>query len=415
MSAASQSRRMSLAALVGPNGLFLDGDWVESKDQDPKGDVRLIQLADVGDGVFVDKSARFLTSSKARDLKCTFLERGDILIARMPDPLGRACVFPGADCPCVTVVDVCIVRPPPGIERRWLLHAINSQVFRGQIEQHIKGTTRLRISRTNLGTIELTVPPLPEQRRIADILDKADAIRRKRKVAIALTEELLRSAFLEMFGDPVTNPKGWPMSTLVEIAEVNRGKFTPRPRNDPRFYNGEYPFIQTGDLTGATGYLSRWRQTLNKDGVLVSRRFPKGAIAITIAANIGDTAIVDFDFCCPDSVVVIEPRATPPEYLECLLRFLQPHLDAMAPETAQKNINLEVLRPLQIIVPPKSAQQQFAAFYKQLYVDKRRQIQAATESESLFSSLLHRAFRGELTAPTAQSPAPTRKQLSFLE
>src|SRR5690606_35141643 len=76
-----------------------------------------------------------------------------------------------------------------------------------------------RISRTNLGTIELNVPELPEQRRIADILDKADAIRRKRKEAIALTEELLRSAFLDMFGDPVTNPKGWPVKPLGDVID----------------------------------------------------------------------------------------------------------------------------------------------------------------------------------------------------
>src|SRR4051812_29891436 len=81
--------------LISRDGLFTDGDWVESKDQDPEGDVRLIQLADVGDGVYLNKSSRFLTSEKARELRCTFLNAGDLLVARMPDPLGRACIFPG--------------------------------------------------------------------------------------------------------------------------------------------------------------------------------------------------------------------------------------------------------------------------------------------------------------------------------
>jgi len=206
--------RKPLADLLADGGLFVDGDWVESKDQDPNGDVRLIQLADVGDGFYVDKSARFLTSQKARELKCTFLEKGDILVARMPDPLGRACIFPGEAQPCVTVVDVCIVRPSSRVDRRWLLHAINSPAFRQQIGNHVKGTTRQRISRTNLGSIEIDVPLLTEQRRIAGILDKAGAVRRKRKEAIALTDDLLRSAFLEMFGDPVTNPKGWDVNPL---------------------------------------------------------------------------------------------------------------------------------------------------------------------------------------------------------
>ena len=75
--------------LVGETGVFVDGDWVESIDQDPSGNVRLIQLADVGDGVYRDKSERFMTKAKAEELRCTFLNEGDVLIARMPDPLGR--------------------------------------------------------------------------------------------------------------------------------------------------------------------------------------------------------------------------------------------------------------------------------------------------------------------------------------
>src|SRR6266568_6955653 len=85
----------NLPDMLAQDGVFSDGDWVESKDQDPGGDVRLIQLADVGDGSYRNRSARFLTSSKAHELGCTFLQPGDVLIARMPDPLGRACLFPG--------------------------------------------------------------------------------------------------------------------------------------------------------------------------------------------------------------------------------------------------------------------------------------------------------------------------------
>jgi type I restriction enzyme S subunit len=104
--------------------VFVDGDWVESKDQDPNGDVCLIQLADVGDGEYFNKSARFLTTSKARALKCTFLKEGDVLIARMPDPLGRACIFPADPKPTVTVVDICIVRPGRSRARSSVVNAL---------------------------------------------------------------------------------------------------------------------------------------------------------------------------------------------------------------------------------------------------------------------------------------------------
>ena len=148
--------------LIAADGIFTDGDWVESKDQDPRGDVRLIQLADVGDGVYLNKSSRFLTREKSRDLRCTLLNPGDVLIARMPEPLGRACVFPGDTKTSVTVVDVCIVRTGTnGPDHRWLTWFINSTEFRSNVASRQSGSTRKRISRKNLATIALPIPPFP--------------------------------------------------------------------------------------------------------------------------------------------------------------------------------------------------------------------------------------------------------------
>jgi type I restriction enzyme S subunit len=159
--------------LVGPHGVFSDGDWVESEDQDPNGDVRLIQLADVGDGAYINKSNRFLTKSKARDLNCTFLKLGDVLVARMPDPLGRACIFPGDQRDSVTVVDVCVIRvEQEHIDNRWLMHFINSPAMRAEIHALQSGSTRKRISRGNLSTISLPVPPRAEQTRIVEKLEE---------------------------------------------------------------------------------------------------------------------------------------------------------------------------------------------------------------------------------------------------
>ncbi len=161
-----------LPQLVAPGGRFVDGDWVESKDQDPDGAIRLTQLADVGDGVWRNRSSRFMTPQKAQELRCTILEKGDVLIARMPDPLGRSCTFPGDSRDCVTVVDVCIVRPAhDGISTRWLSHFINTPKFRSAIYQLQSGSTRKRISRMNLGTLELLIPPTNEQHRLADAIE----------------------------------------------------------------------------------------------------------------------------------------------------------------------------------------------------------------------------------------------------
>jgi type I restriction enzyme, S subunit len=184
----------TLPDVVGNSGLICDGDWIETKDQDPGGDVRLIQLADIGLGTYLNKSRRFLTSSKAHELKCTFLTPGDLLIARMPDPIGRACVFPGDPMPAVTAVDVCIVRPDPEIASvDWLNWVVNSDLFHRGIERFITGTTRQRISRSNLEQIAIPLPPLREQRRLAAILNKSEQLRSKHRDALVTLDALVAS------------------------------------------------------------------------------------------------------------------------------------------------------------------------------------------------------------------------------
>ncbi|MDD9981066.1 MAG: restriction endonuclease subunit S [Gammaproteobacteria bacterium] len=194
-----------LEDLVAPDGIFTDGDWVESKDQDPDGDVRLIQLADIADGRFLDKSSRFLTRRKADELNCTFLRKGDLMVARMPDPLGRCCIFPleGKE-RFVTVVDVCAIRIGSAeIEPRYLMRAINSPIVRAQVSALQSGSTRKRISRKNLATVTIPVPPLDEQRRIAhrietlfDEIDRGvESLRDAKRVIGLYRQSLLKSAF----------------------------------------------------------------------------------------------------------------------------------------------------------------------------------------------------------------------------
>ncbi len=158
----------SIGELVASDGLFTDGDWVETKDQDPNGTVRLIQLADIGDGNFLDKSARFLTRAKAHALNCTFLAKGDLLIARLAEPLGRCCIFPlNGEEEYVTVVDVCVVRLGTSvIDPKYVMYAINSARTRTDIEAHSSGSTRKRVSRRNLARVTVPLAPRYEQCRI---------------------------------------------------------------------------------------------------------------------------------------------------------------------------------------------------------------------------------------------------------
>lgn len=157
-------------------------------------------------------------------------------------------------------------------------------------------------------------------------------------------------------------PDGWKKQTLEELALVERGKFSVRPRNDPRYYGGEMPFVQTGDVTSSGTYLNFFTQTLNQEGISVSKVFPKNTILITIAANIGDTAITSFEVACPDSVVAIQPYKDQADvyWLKKHLETRKEDLDSQSTQNAQKNINLQVLKPLLILTPPLPEQKKIA-------------------------------------------------------
>lgn len=165
---------VTLPDIISDNGLFVDGDWIESKDQDPNGEVRLIQLADIGDGDFRNKSSRFLTLKRALEIKCTFLSEGDILLARMPDPLGRACIFPlKGERKYVTAVDVAIIRANnKKVNTKFLLYTINNPIYRRMIEDLESGTTRKRISRKNLSTIPFSLPSISIQNQIVSKIEE---------------------------------------------------------------------------------------------------------------------------------------------------------------------------------------------------------------------------------------------------
>lgn len=145
----------------------------------------------------------------------------------------------------------------------------------------------------------------------------------------------------------------WKRVRLEEIALIERGKFSARPRNDERFYGGNIPFLQTGDISSSNGTVTSYKQTLNEEGLSVSRLFSAGTLLVTIAANIGDVAEVVFDFACPDSLVAVRPMGENNRiWLKYLLQSKKEFFKSRATQNAQANINLQVIRPMMILLPP---------------------------------------------------------------
>ena len=164
--------RVSLSSLC---DTFIDGDWIEAKDQSDSG-IRLIQTGNVGVGVYKDKDdkARYISEETFNKLNCTEVVEGDILISRLPDPVGRACAVPGGLGKCITAVDCTIIRLNNKALPKYFIAFTNTPDYAMQIKKMLSGTTRLRVSRANLGKIEVPLPSKDEQIKFVAIVEQAD-------------------------------------------------------------------------------------------------------------------------------------------------------------------------------------------------------------------------------------------------
>lgn len=248
-------------------------------------------------------------------------------------------------------------------------HALNRA--KGAFGRVAQGSTFEAISSKEVLGLAILLPPLPEQRAIARVLDAIDEAIERTEAVIAATETLRKALLQELLTRGVpgwhaewkqvpglgTIPAGWKVARLGDVAAIERGRFGHRPRNEPRFYGGPYPFIQTGDVAAAKGRIRSWTQTLNDQGLSISRLFPAGTVVMTIAANIGETAVTEIPVAFPDSLVGIIPHSVKPEFLEYFLRTRRSELQSLAPRSAQQNINLETLKPLRVPLPREAEQE----------------------------------------------------------
>lgn len=154
---------------------FIDGDWIEAKDQSESG-VRLIQTGNIGIGEYKDKTdkARYISEETFERLKCTEVVEGDILISRLPEPVGRACSIPGGIGKSITAVDCTIVRLNDKVLPEFFIAFTNTPYYAMQIKKVLSGTTRLRISRANLGKIQVPLPSKDRQKQFVAIVEQSD-------------------------------------------------------------------------------------------------------------------------------------------------------------------------------------------------------------------------------------------------
>jgi len=204
-----------------------------------------------------------------------------------------------------------------------------------------------------------------------------------------------------------TFPASWSWVTLPQLGELNRGKSKHRPRNDPILFGGPYPFVQTGDIRHARGLLKVYSQTYSQNGLDQSRMWPKGTLCITIAANIADTAILDFDACFPDSIVGFLPNTEliVTLFIDYFIRTAKKDLERFAPATAQKNINLSILKQVVVPLPPTEEQMKIISeIQRRLSISDyaQQELEASFyRVERLQQAILKKAFLGLLCSSAA--------------
>lgn len=248
------------------------------------------------------------------------------------------------------------------------------------------------LTKSNLLNIEIPLPQLDEQRRIAAVLDKVSDLIAKRRAQLDKLDELVKARFVEMFGDPSLNTS-WSTMKLSQLGELNRGVSKHRPRNDPRLLGGTYPLIQTGDVSNSGLYILNYSATYSDLGLKQSRLWKSGTLCITIAANIAQTSILTFDACFPDSIVGFVPNdKTNSVFVHYWFSFFQKVLEEQAPQVAQKNINLKILSNLDVIVPPYILQKDFSSFVNQIEKSKLTIQKSLDKLEILKKALMQEYF-----------------------
>ena len=263
----------------------------------------------------------------------------------------------------------------------------------GILENGFKGAGLKHISKDYILAIEIDLRCETIQLEFLQKTRIIDEVIESKRTQLLLNEDLVKSRFIELFGDPVYNTKKLPTKRLAELGSLDRGRSQHRPRNAPELLGGPYPLIQTGEVANAGLYITGYSNTYSELGLKQSKIWKAGTLCITIAANIAQTSILTFDACFPDSVVGFIPGdSISAIYMHYWFGFFQKILEEQAPQVAQKNINLKILSDLSVVVPNQEQQKDFIAFVEQTDKSKFEIQQSLEKLEILKKSLMQQYF-----------------------
>ena len=376
--------------------LFTDGDWIESKDQSDSG-IRLIQTGNIGNGEFLYKNdkAKYISVDTFKRLNCKEVFPNDILVSRLPEPVGRGCIIPDIGEKMITAVDCTICRINENlVDRKYFCYFLESNAYKMQLEQHVTGTTRKRISRKNLSSVEIDIPEQAKQKEVVYKLDRLKKIIQNYNRELDLLDELVRARFVEMFGDPRINPMNFNKSELKDTCDIITGN-TPLRKNE-EYYGNYIEWIKTDNIVVNKLNPTYAKESLSKEGMDVGRTVEKNCILMACIAgsisSIGRVCVTDRKVAFNQQINAIVPKKYNCMFLYVLMQVSKDYLVDGINMALKGILSKSRLEKKQFIVPPLELQNQFASFVEEIDKSRSRIQKSLEASQELFDSLMQEYF-----------------------
>ena len=366
--------------LIELTSVFTDGDWIEAKDQSDSG-IRLVQTGNVGTTEYLDKinNAKWISEDTFQTLKCKEIYEGDILISRLPEPAGRACIMPNLGTKMITAVDCTIVRTNENNDSKFLVQYLSTPSYFKIVNTFLGGGTRQRISRNNLAEIIVPTPcNIAEQAKIGAYFSQLGHLITLHQRKYDKLQNIKKSMLEKMFpknGSNVpeirfsgfTDP--WEQRKLGEVATYRRGSF-PQPYGKSEWYDGDgaMPFVQVADVSDEMNLVEDTKQKISILAQPMSVFAEKNSVLVTLQGSIGRVAITQYGAFVDRTVLIFEKYKAEIDKTFWAYIIKQKFIDEAqkAPGGTIKTITKEALSDFDLSIPNYQEQKQIGAYFRNL-------------------------------------------------
>ena len=355
--------------------------------------IRIIRIANVQKGYVEDSTPVFYPADN-KDVKKYCLEEDDMLMS-LTGNVGRVAKLSKEFLPAALNQRVACLRIKDGValDKAFLFNLLNSDYFEQQCIAASKGVAQKNMSTEWLKEYEIPMFSMEQQKAIASALDKVTELIALRKEQLAKLDQLVKSRFIELFGDINVNDKGWDIQPLGELCTIARGG-SPRPIE--KYLGGDIPWIKIGDATdGENIYLHSTKEHIIQAGVSKSRMVKAGSLIFAnCGVSLGFARIITFDGCIHDGWLAMEDidERLDKVFLLQALNQMTDHFRRIAPAGTQPNLNTAIMKAYKQIIPPVELQREFIVFVEQTDKSKLAIQQSLDKLETLKKSLMQEYF-----------------------